>query len=127
MDVNQLSVSNGFGNQNTDGEKGRSTGKSTEACNGGDEGFAKMNAKLDLIVNQMTECVEMIPVVRGLEQDVKSLKKEMKELKEKPTGGPPVRRTFLKCEECKKTNAFCRHCAKCGEEGHKLAKCPKNE
>ena len=123
-DVNQLSVSNGLGTQKTD-EKNRSTGKNADVCKE-DDGFSKLDAKLDLIVQQMGECVEVIPVVRGLEQDVKSLKKEMKELKENPAVGQPFRRPILKCEECKKTNAFCRHCAKCGEEGHKLSKCPKN-
>ena len=34
---------------------------------------------------------------------------------------------FVKCENCTRTNAFCIHCTKCGEEGHKRFQCPLNE
>ena len=79
-----------------------------------------LNAKLDLIANQMGECLEVLPAVRSLETDVKDLKRQMAQLKSQRPSGPP------KCEECKKTNARCNHCVKCGELGHKQATCPKN-
>ena len=40
-------------------------------------------------------------------------------------GGPP-RKWFRKCDNCEKEKKFCNHCRKCGEEGHKEAKCEKN-
>ena len=81
-----------------------------------------LNAKLDLITNQMGECLEVIPAVRALENDVKELKKQMGER-------PDTRRrnTYdVKCEACLKTNSYCKHCTICGEGDHKRAKCPKN-
>ena len=122
VDVNQVTAPRShMGNQNMYGDK-KSALRNNDADNG-DKGYAELNAKLDLLVIQMGECVEVIPVVRGLEKDVKELQKEMKDFKDKSGAGG--RRVLLKCEECKKTNAFCRHCANCGEEGHKVAHCPK--
>ena len=123
-DVNHVTLPGStYGNQNTQGDK-KNAVRSNDAVTGV-SGLDQLNAKLDLIVNQMVECVEVIPVVRGLEKDMKTLQKEMKEFKDKSGGG---RRIPLKCEECKRNNAFCRHCANCGEDGHKLAQClkPKN-
>ena len=53
---------------------------------------AVLNAKLDLITNQMGECMEAIPAVRSLESDVKDLKKQMVELKGRRSFGPPPSR-----------------------------------
>ncbi len=37
------------------------------------------------------------------------------------------RNRYVKCDACRPTNAFCRHCTKCGEEGHKRYQCHLNE
>ena len=37
------------------------------------------------------------------------------------------RRTFVKCEECAKTNSFCNHCSTCGADDHFRDTCPKNQ
>ena len=42
--------------------------------------------------------------------------------------GKNKRRKFMcKCAKCLQEGVYCNHCAKCGEEGHKQASCPKNE
>ena len=35
-------------------------------------------------------------------------------------------RIIPKCAICLTTGAFCTHCAKCGEDGHKMKECTKN-
>ena len=36
-------------------------------------------------------------------------------------------RPFVKCEACRKANAFCRHCSTCGADDHQRMNCPKNK
>ena len=34
---------------------------------------------------------------------------------------------FQKCDSCERNKKFCTHCRSCGESGHKVAECPKNQ
>ena len=38
--------------------------------------------------------------------------------------GGPFRPRVLKCPVCEVSGAYCKHCAHCGEDGHKIRNCP---
>ena len=120
-EVNHINASDGWRNRNRD-EKGKGVSLAGEAGKLEIDGSV-LNAKLDLITNQMGECMEVIPAVRSLETDMRDLKKQMADMKNQSRRPFP----FPSCEECKKTNTKCTHCAKCGQSGHKQtdAVCPK--
>ena len=121
-EVNHINASDSWRNRNRD-EKGKGVSFAGEAGKLEIDGSV-LNAKLDLIANQMGECMEVIPAVRSLETDMRDLKKQMADMKNQSRRPFP----FPSCEECKKTNTKCTHCAKCGQSGHKQADavCPKN-
>ena len=80
-DVNQVTTPNVFGDQNSHGDK--KNAMRNDGAGNCDAGLARLDVKLDLIVSQLGECVEVIPVVRGLEKDARVLQQEMKDMKDK--------------------------------------------
>ena len=38
----------------------------------------------------------------------------------------PLVKRFMKCQACEAAGLFCRHCSRCGEDGHQRRECPKN-
>lgn len=79
------------------------------------------------ILQELSSLTESLSSIKG---EMKEMKKKMKEVEtghsENKTGSYQKRVHFVKCEECKRTGAFCDHCSRCGGSDHKRRDCPKN-
>ena len=84
------------------------------------------------VMNSMQNPSGMSPfmdVVKELRDEVKCLRVEVNDLREKSERGAPANRTKKSwgCDYCKKNQKghLCRHCFRCGAGDHKIQDCPQ--
>ena len=84
------------------------------------------------VMNSMQNPAGMSPfmdVVKELRDEVKCLRVEVNDLREKSERGAPANKTKKSwgCDYCKKNQKghLCRHCFRCGAGDHKIQDCPQ--
>ena len=79
----------------------------------------------DFCVRKSNPILEVVDVVKELKDEVKCLRMEVNDLREK--GASANKKPKYGCEYCIKNNrgSFCRHCFSCGAGDHKRDKCPR--
>ena len=105
----------------------------TNSIQGGEDETSKLLLEEIRKLNQSNEkLAARVNEMAAVREDVVEMKKYLAERDGYQVGGvgdkgKAGRFRIPKCEACLKSGAFCKHCALCGESGHKQKDCPKKE
>ena len=109
--VNQVTFNDAVGD-----ESSRSTDYAAKAY---EVTHRHIESQINSVVKPLTD------TIKDLTLQLSEMQKELEEMKKRRQSATP-RHKRLGCKECLAKKIMCKHCFKCGQDGHRIASCPNS-